>query len=192
VAALIVALLVGTSASAATAETNRVSVSSTGAQGDNFSFQQSISADGRFVAFHSLASNLVPGDTNFAGDIFVRDRATLTTRRISVSSTGAQGNTFSFDSSISASGRFVAFASNASNLVPGDTNGIGDVFVRDRTTHATTRISVSSTGAQGNDSSFDPSISANGRFVAFRSSASNLVPGDTSGQSDVFVRGPIL
>jgi Tol biopolymer transport system component len=168
--------------------TTRVSVSSTGAQGSNASAQPSISADGRFVAFRSFASNLVPGDTNGVLDLFVRDRTTHTTTRISVSSTGAQGNGNSFDPSMSADGRFVAFDSDASNLVLNDTNFADDVFVRDRTTHTTRRVSVSSTGAQGNDGSSDPSISADGRFVAFRSSASNLVPGDTNGVLDLFVR----
>ena len=89
-----------------------------------------ISADGRFVAFDSEATNLVPGDTNDASDVFVRDRQTGTTRRVSVSSGGAQGNGASFDPAISADGRFVAFNSDATNLVPGDTNGAADVFVR--------------------------------------------------------------
>jgi Tol biopolymer transport system component len=150
--------------------TRRVSVSSSGAQGDEDSLQPSMSADGRFVAFASGASNLVPGDTDFdETDVFVRDRTTHTTTRVSVSSTGAQGDDFSVDPSISADGRFVAFLSSADNLVPADTNGANDIFVRDRTTHTTTRVSVSSTGGQGNDSSRDPSISADGRFVAFSS-----------------------
>ena len=113
----------------------------------------SISADGRFVAFESLASNLVPGDTNGVGDVFVHDRQTGTTERVSVSSAGTQGNGDSAVPSISADGRFVAFVSVASNLVPGDTNGRLDVFVHDRQTGTTERVSVSSAGTQGNGAS---------------------------------------
>src|SRR5436190_5848928 len=97
------------------------------------------------------------------------------TKRVSVSSAGAQGNDDSFEPAISADGRFVAFSSDATNLVGGDTNGTSDIFVRDRRTHKTRRVSVSSAGAQGNDGSFSPSISADGRFVAFASDATNLV-----------------
>jgi Tol biopolymer transport system component len=171
-----------------TRTTHRVSVSSSGAEGNGQSFQPSISADGRFVAFTSEATNLVPGDTNDQTDMFVRDQETRTTRRVSVSSTGAQGNGGNRHPSISADGRFVAFGSDSSNLVPGDTNEVEDVFLRDRWNRTTRRVSVSSTGAQGNGLSFQPSISANGRFVAFDSLASNLVPGDTNGSEDVFLR----
>src|SRR5207249_8340068 len=110
-----------------------------------------------------------------------------TTERVSVDSTGTEGNSASTQPSISADGRFVAFASDATNLVPGDTNGAIDVFVHDRLTGTTERVSVDSAGTQGNNSSAEPSISADGRFVAFDSSATNLVPGDTNGAEDVFV-----
>ncbi len=168
--------------------TRRVSVSSTGAQGDSGGFGPAISSAGRYVAFSSHASNLVSGDTNAAQDVFVRDRELGTTRRVSVSSTGAQGDSLSFDPAISSAGRYVAFSSDASNLVPGDTEGTVDVFVRDRDLGATRRVSVSSTGAQGNRISFEPAISSAGRYVAFSSAASNLVPGDTNDSLDVFVR----
>jgi Tol biopolymer transport system component len=171
----------------------RVSVDSAGNQAIDRSDipsldDPSISADGRFVTFSSKASNLVPGDTNFSQDIFVRDLSTNTTARVSVSSTGNQGNSNSRSPSISGNGRFVAFASDASNLVPGDTNGAQDIFVRDLSTNTNTRVSVSSTGNQANQDSFTPSISADGRFVAFNSSASNIVPGDTNNENDIFVR----
>src|SRR5207249_1385057 len=110
-----------------------------------------------------------------------------TTERVSVDSTGTEGNSASTHPSISADGRFVAFASDATNLVPGDTNGFQDVFVHDRLTGTTERVSVDSAGTQGNSVSLEPSISADGRLVAFRSFASNLVPGDTNGVKDVFV-----
>jgi Tol biopolymer transport system component len=167
--------------------TERVSISSSGKQANNGSHFPSISADGRFIAFDSDASNLVPGDTNGVGDVFVRDRRTGTTERVSVSSSGEQGNAFSVGT-ISADGRFIAFESDASNLVPGDTNGKRDVFVRDRKLGTTERVSLRPDGGQGNDYSFSPALSAGGRFVAFTSWASNLVPGDTNGTDDVFVR----
>jgi Ca2+-binding RTX toxin-like protein len=170
-----------------TNKTTRLSVDSAGNQGNRTSSEPSISADGRFVAFRSYASNLVPGDTNNIDDIFVRDTLTNTTTRLSVDSAGNQGNSTSFEPSISANGRFVAFRSNASNLVPGDTNNTDDIFVRDTLTNTTTRLSVDSAGNQGNNNSFNPSISADGHRVAFDSAASNLVPGDTNNTYDVFV-----
>jgi Tol biopolymer transport system component len=169
-----------------TGTTARVSVDSAGVEGDSQSVEPSISADGRLVAFRSLATNLVPDDTNGTTDVFLHDRKTGTTTRVSVDSAGAEGNGQSFEASISDSGRFVAFSSEASNLVPDDTNGMTDVFLHDRKTGTTTRVSVDSAGIEGDGPSFDPSISADGRFVAFTSMASNLVPGDTP-LSDVYV-----
>jgi len=145
----------------------------------------------RYVAFVSLASNLVGADTNGFADVFVHDRVTGKTERLRVRSNGNQGNDQSVVPSISADGRYVAFLSFASNLVGADTNGFEDVFVYDRVTGKTERVSVRSNGDQGNDSSVIPSISADGRYVAFYSFASNLVGADTNGFSDVFVRGPL-
>jgi Tol biopolymer transport system component len=171
-----------------TGRTERVSVGQGGAQGNDISFAQAISADGRFVAFYSYARNLVPNDTNQSPDVFVRDRRTRTTERVSVARNGAQANDASYFAAISADGRYVTFHSPAANLVPGDTNGAGDVFVRDRRTRRTERVSVARNGAQANGSSVYSAISADGRFVAFASDASNLVPGDTNASFDVFVR----
>jgi Tol biopolymer transport system component len=171
-----------------TGTTRRVSVGPHGVQGNGSSGAPSISADGRFVAFDSAASNLVRGDTNGQADVFVRDRQMATTRRVSVGPGGVQGNSGSGTPSISADGRFVAFDSAASNLVPGDTNGQTDVFLHDRQTGTTLRMSIGPGGIQGNDHSYQPSISADGRFVAFSSFASNLVPGGIEGQEDVYVR----
>jgi Tol biopolymer transport system component len=179
--------------------TQRVSLSSSGVEGNDTSWYPAISGDGRFVAFQSFASNLVSGDTNSAEDVFVRDRQTSTTIRVSVSSGGVQGNAGSWDPAITPDGRYVAFYSEASTLVTSDTNGYQDVFVRDRDTDgdgefdepgvvSTTRVSVSSGGAQGNNESYYAAISGNGRFVAFGSAATNLVAGDSNGSSDVFVR----
>lgn len=167
----------------------RVSVSSSGEQGYSESTgSASISADGRFVAFDSTASNLVPGDNNGTTDVFVRDRQNGTTERVSISSSGKKGNSYSVSPSIRADGRLVAFGSNSSNLVTGDTNGTQDIFVRDRQAGITERVSISSSGEQANDWSYAASISADGRYVAFTSYASNLVSGDSNGTRDVFVR----
>jgi Tol biopolymer transport system component len=167
--------------------TERVSVSSTGAQGDLESVYSALSADGRYVAFESRASTLVPGDTNGTTDIFVRDRQSGTTERVSLDSNGNQGDLYSLAPSITSDGRFVAFESRAANLVPGDTNGKKDVFVRDRLLATTRRVSVDAGGLQGDGDSQEARISADGRFLAFTSSASNLVPGDTNTYRDAFV-----
>jgi len=177
-------LVAGLPARAATTEL--VSVSSTGEQGDADSYWPSISAGGRYVAFESYASSLVPGDTNSERDVFVRDRLTGATERVSVSGTGEQGNQESYRPAISADGRLVAFCSHAPNLVPGDTNQALDVFVHDRLTGATERVSVSSTAEQGNQPSGQPSMSSDGRFVAFRSWATDLVPGHTNWGEHVY------
>ena len=178
--------------------TTRVSVSSSGLQGDSDSMDSAISGDGRFVVFDSSAMNLVPGDTEFDYDIFVHDRDTdedglfdepgaISTTLVSVDSSGNQGNDWSMWPDISADGRYVAFQSDASNLVLGDTNTIQDVFVHDRETGQTARVSVDSDGNQADNDSYYPSLSADGRFVAFESNASNLVYGDTNGGRDVFI-----
>ena len=174
-------------ASGALGATARVSVSSSGAQADGHSLAPALSADGRYVAFYSDASNLVDGDTNSVRDVFVRDRGTSTTTRVSVDSMGAQGNGHSFAPAISNDGRLVAFSSNASNLAAGDTNNADDIFVHDSQSGATARVSVATAGIEANGGSFSPALSADGRFVAFLSDASNLVAGDTNGFRDVFV-----
>jgi len=173
-----------------TGTTQRVSVDTGGAQavgGD--SRHPAISADGRFVAFHSEATNLGPGDTNEFADIFVHDRVAGTTQRVSVDTGGGQAiGGHSFFPSISADGRYVAFQSDATNLVPNDTNGKRDIFVHDRQTGATTRVSVATGGGQAlGGGAARPSISADGRYVAFESGATNLVPDDTNDLTDIFV-----
>ena len=169
--------------------TERVDLASDGRQAVGGSDYASISGDGRYVAFGSYSSDLVSDDTNGYEDIFVRDRLTSQTTRISVATNGTQGNNNSYSPSISADGRYVAFESHSSNLVSDDTNGYRDIFVRDRLTSQTTRISIASNGTQGDNFSEGPSISADGRFVAFESGASNLVPGNTNGWvGSIFVR----
>lgn len=170
--------------------TRRVNLTYSGTQANDGAHSRvEISADGRYVAFLSYASNLVRGDTNDTSDVFVRDLRTGRTSRVSVSGTGAQGDGFSsFTLDLSPDGRYVLFDSDASNLVPGDTNGFPDVFVHDRRTRRTTRVSVSTNGQQGDHISQSPAVSADGRYVAFASYASTLVPGDTNGYGDVFLR----
>ncbi|MCY2990669.1 MAG: S8 family serine peptidase [Planctomycetota bacterium] len=173
------------------ASIERISVAADGTPGDGWSQDPSISADGRFVAFQSYAANLVPGDTNDEADVFVYDRQNHTIERVSLASDGTAGNGNSGSPSISADGAYVEFVSRASNLVPGDKNGLEDVFVYSRQTHTVERISVSSDGTEGNSYSGEygarVGLSADGRFVAFESMASNLVPGDTNGNRDIFV-----
>jgi Tol biopolymer transport system component len=171
-----------------TPATERVSVASDGSQADSHSVTPSFSADGRYVAFESYAANLVAGDTNNAEDIFVHDRVTGETTRVSMASDGGQADGYSYTPSISAEGRYVAFESDASNLVAGDTTNWRDVFVHDRATGETTRVSVAGDGSQGDYNSDLPSISADGRHVAFASDAGNLVAGDTNASMDIFVR----
>lgn len=172
----------------AAARTERVSVGTANAQADDFSFAPTISADGRLVVYESDATNLVPDDSNQARDIFLRDRMSGTTQRLSGAGGGSGGDRGSFGPSISGNGRFVAFESDATNLVPGDTNDARDIFVRDLETDVTQRITMGERLAQPDDSSYAPTISADGQVVAFSSRASNLVPGDTNGSEDIFIR----
>jgi Tol biopolymer transport system component len=148
------------------------------------SFNPTLSANGRYVAFESWASDLVPGDGNGVVDVFVYDQQLGVMKRVSVDPGGGDANGFSEDPSISADGRYVSFDSDANNLVSGDNNGTKDVFVRDLLRGTTTRVSVDMHGGDPNGTSGIPSLSANGRFVAFQSDASNLVVGD--GTSDPF------
>jgi Tol biopolymer transport system component len=180
-----------------TGSTERVNVDSSGGQAAGGSlypgsYDPSISADGRYVAFDSFAANLVIGDTNGTYDVFVHDRVTGVTERVSVDSSGAEANDANGYPAISADGRFVAFLSLATNLVPGDGNGRVDAFVHDRTTGVTERISVDDSGSEGDGDSAPTAISADGRIVAFVSDATNLVVGDTNGTRDVFAHDRLL
>src|SRR5436309_665879 len=178
----------GRSADAQTTE--RVSVASGGTEGNGASLSSALSADGRLVAFQSDATNLVVGDTNGATDVFVRDRQTGMTARVSVASDGTQANNVSSYPALSADGRFVAFQSDATNLVVGDTNGKTDVFVHDRQTGTTERVSVASGGGtQGTDNSGGffafPARSADGRLIAIQSHATNPVAADQNAATDL-------
>ncbi len=174
-----------------TGTTVRVSVSTTGVEGDGNSLDAACSSDGQIVTFSSLATNLVAGDVNGAQDVFVRVLATGVTTRISESTAGAAGNSYSRLPRMSSDGRYVVFESRASTLVPNDANAAIDIFLRDRTTGVTSIESVDSNGVYGNNASGTPSISADGNRIAFHSWANNLVPGDVSGV-DIFVRDRAL
>lgn len=173
-----------------TGTTERVSVSGSGGEANALSQAGGIgiiSADGRYVVFESDASNLVPNDFNNHFDVFVRDMQLGTTERVSETSAGIDGNGDSSWAVISRDGRFIAYESDASNLVPGDTNLSSDVFVFDRKTRLTVRVSNTHLGAEGNAGSFAPAINGDGRQIGFFSHASNLVPLDSNGVSDLFV-----
>lgn len=169
--------------------TSRVSTG-IGADVNGSSIVPSISGDGRYVAYESTATNLVAGDTNGVRDVFVYDRTTSTTTLLSKSRGGTLANARSFNAIVSANGNAVAFYSDASNLVAGDTNVAGDVFVRDLAANTVDIVSVSTSGAQGNGISGadDIALSADGKLIAFDSSATNLVAGDTNARLDVFLR----
>jgi Tol biopolymer transport system component len=174
-----------------TGQTIRVSEAHGGGDGDSVSRRPRISADGGFVAYRSFASNLVLGDTNGKWDVFVTEIATGLTERVSVSSTGEEGNEHSgnIGHAISADGRYVAFVSFATNLVPGDTNGLGDVFLHDRLTGDTTRINLTPEGAESDGFSERVWISGDGRRILFDSNATDLTPEDLNGAThDVFLR----
>jgi hypothetical protein len=171
----------------ATGTTERVSVDSSGVEGNADSDSPAISADGQVVAFGSIASNFYANDTNGRDDVFVHDRRTGVTEVVSVDSSGVPGNYGGFDAALSADGQIVAFSSESTNLVAGDANFSSDIFVHDRNTGITTRVSVDSTGAESDNGSYWPAISGDGRFVTFTSWADNLVAGDTNQNPDVFV-----
>lgn len=189
-------LFIGLWSSAALPQhTSRVSLDSDGMGGDGASVNPALSEDGRHIAFQSNA----PLDPNSSGhtDIYVRDRIANTTTLLSLSYLGGPANAFSSDATLSDDGRFVAFQSNASNLVAGDMNGFGDVFLADRDPDGNgifdegngtlTRMSVNGSGTEGNAPSSLPVLSGDGRYVTFTSIANNLVAGDANGMPDQFV-----
>jgi len=177
-----------------TATTTRVSVDGNGVEGNNISWKSSISRDGNFIAYLSNASNLISGDTNGAGDVFLYNRQTNTTTRVSVTSSGTQAtgpspSVFSPGRrpSLSSDGQYIAFGSHLTTIVAGDNNGSQDIFVHNTQTATTTRVSVDSNGIEGVAPSDQPVISADGRYIAFRSAATNLVVNDTNAWQDIFL-----
>ena len=188
-----VLLLLGLGPAAGRAQSmQRVNVSSSGAQADFEALPPACSRDGRFTAFSSAASGLVAGDTNGVADVFVHDRVTGETSRVSVGAEGAESDGVSGFPAISADGRYVVFASGATNLVPADDNGQHDVFLRDRLLGTTELVSASWDGSTNDGESRLPDVSDDGRFVVFESFAQNLAPGDGDHKLDIFVRDRLL
>lgn len=187
-AAMLCLLLAPVRAVASSGEVRCCSTDSSGVPGNSYSLYGYLTPDGRYAAFFSHATNLVDGDTNGLGDAFRKDLATGQTVRCSTDSSGTQSTDgISYASAISADGRYVAFYSNGTALVSGDTNGFNDVFRKDLATNQTVRCSTDSSGteATGGDSLY-ASISADGRYVFFESDAKNLVGSDTNGMTDIF------
>lgn len=176
-----------------TGQTIRVSVDSSGNQGNDTSLYSMISGNGQVVMFDSYASNLVANDTSDRMDVFAHDLVTGQTTRVSVDSSGNQATSLypldgSYGTSISFDGRYIGFSSYANNLVPNDTNFMDDVFVHDRQTAQTTRVSVDSAGVQSNGYSPGVFVSDDGRYASFVSGANNLVADDFNNLEDVFIR----
>jgi Tol biopolymer transport system component len=165
-----------------------VSKATNGEPGNEPSYAPSISRNGRWVAFAANASNLVPNDSNEKIDVFLHDRQTGATTRVSLSAGGNEGNDDSIDAAIAADGRWIAFSSKAENLVPGDDNGKSDVFVVDTQTGAIQRVSVNPQGGEVDKESWLPRLSADGSYVVFSSLSDDLVSGDSNGKEDVFRR----
>lgn len=170
-----------------TGETRRVSVASDGTESNGTSEFAAISGNGRYVVFESNATNLVAGDTNGQWDIFLHDTLTGTTERVSMGLGGAETNGTSYNATVSDDGSFIAFVSTASNIDPAATSSNNQIFLYNRTTQETILVSKSDAGIEGNGQSNNPSISADGRFIAYSSTSNNLVAGDTNGFEDVFV-----
>lgn len=170
--------------------TELVSVNDSGAQANNWTVLSRISADGRYVAFSSLADNLVPGDISDGFfDVFVRDRVANTTVCVSRGPGGIQANASSWRPTFSADGRFVAFSSQASNLVAGGTTpGRQHIYLRDAVGGAVTLMSATVGGVEGNANSYDPALSGDGRFVAFETHATNLLPPPHNGMTEIVLR----
>jgi Tol biopolymer transport system component len=160
-----------------------------GSSGNGYSDNPSLTADGRYTAYASDANNLVLSDTNGVRDVFIFDNLTSTVRRLNRSQQGAEANGASNTPALSGNGRYVAFSSEATNLILGDVNGFTDIFVVDTLTGAISLQSVTSAGAQGNGSSFRPSVSHTGRYIVFESSATNLTATATTfGQTHIYLR----
>ncbi len=183
-------------AGAAGGSTVRVSVNDNGIEANDYSFADSISGNGQYVVYASLASNLVANDTNGRADVFLHDRHAGTTERVSVASSGDQGNGGSTSPAVSDEGRFVAFFSSSSNFSPGTACWDADndeqceaVYVRDRSLGTTTLVTVPIAAEDINGFNGESlAISSDGNLIAFCSAASNLIPDDTNNESDLFLR----
>lgn len=164
-----------------------ITIAPDGTQANGSSSSGDLSGDGRYLTFASFASNLVPNDINNQRDIFIYDRLNKTTELVSIANGGTQANGLSLFSVISDDGNYIAYESTADNLVAGDTNGLGDIFLFDRLNQTTERINVAADGTQANGVTTLGSISDDGNYITFTSDANNLVAGDTNGKSDIFV-----
>ncbi|MCB0318513.1 MAG: PD40 domain-containing protein [Bdellovibrionales bacterium] len=165
----------------------RISVSSAKAEANNNSSNPSISADGKFIVYQSLADNLVANDTNDTTDIFLYDRINETTTRVSVKTGGTEGDAASTTASISEDGQYVVFQSEATNLVNSDTNDSSDIFLRDNTGLTTIRVSISSSATELSGASMNPKISTDNSIIAFESEADDVVANDVNEVKDIFV-----
>ena len=168
--------------------TTWVSVATNGTSANGPCSEARISRDGRYVTFTSTADNLVANDGNHQPDVFVHDLVTGTTEAVSVMPNGMVGAGASSQPAINQDGRYIAFTSTTPTLVPGDGNGGADVFLRDRTGGTTTRVSVTTAGLEAEPGSGSPAISADGRVIAFDSTATDLIAHDVNQSADVFVR----
>ncbi len=175
-------------ASVATGAIQRVSLTAAGGETNGDSTYFALSGDGNAIAFLSFANDVVSSDTNGMPDVFVRDRLSGTTTRVSLASSGAQGNFLCGLVAISADGSKVAFESSSDNLVSGDTNGTQDIFVHDRVFGTTTRVSVGTGGVEANGWSSEPALSGDGNVVAWVTDSTNLDPADTNWYRDVYTR----
>ena len=164
-----------------------ITIAPDGTQANGSSSSGDLSGDGRYLTFGSFASNLVPNDINNQRDIFVYDRLNKTTELVTIANNGTQANGLSLFSVISDDGNYIAYESTADNLVAGDTNGLGDIFLFDRLNQTTERINVAANGTQANGVTTLGSISDDGNYITFTSDADNLVANDTNGKSDIFV-----
>ncbi len=164
-----------------------ITIAPDGTQANGSSSSGDLSGDGRYLTFGSFASNLVPNDINNQRDIFVYDRLNKTTELVTIANNGTQANGLSLFSVISDDGNYIAYESTADNLVAGDTNGLGDIFLFDRLNQTTERINVAANGTQTNGVTTLGSISDDGNYITFSSDADNLVANDTNGKSDIFV-----
>jgi Tol biopolymer transport system component len=185
----VLALFLGLALAATASAFERINVSTAGDQANDEGFFSEVSSDGRYVIFESRATNLIPNDTNFVGDVFLRDRQLQTTELLSVGLGGGLAfGGISTHPHLSADIAFAAFSSRSTNLVAGDLNGVEDAFVRDLGTGAIERISVHTNGTEGDGASQPHGMSADGRYVVFKSFATNLVDSDTNTTPDIFVR----
>jgi Tol biopolymer transport system component len=171
-----------------TGEVMLASVSETGEKSNGWNEYPAISADGTKVVFVSAATNLDPLDTDEVVDVYLKDLVTGDITVVTVSETGEKSDQFAAEPHLSRDGTKVTFTTTATNLHPGDTDGILDVYVKDLVTGELLLASTSDAGVKGNDHNSQPRLSSDGTIVAFESHATNLDPGDTDTTRDIYVK----